>query len=120
MYLAPDDVAALAADLHAQSSFHWWLIDLASPRLLKMLERSWGRRLAAGGAPMRFAPAEGTRFFEAQGWRETEFRPMLEEAQRLKRAPRMAWLWRLLARLAPAHKREEFRRMSGIVLLRRG
>ncbi|MGH7675228.1 MAG: class I SAM-dependent methyltransferase, partial [Gemmatimonadales bacterium] len=28
VYLAPEDVAALAADLHAQPSFQWWLIDL--------------------------------------------------------------------------------------------
>jgi len=119
VYLAPQDVAALAADLYAQPSFHWWLIDLASPRLLRMLERNWGRRLAAGGAPMRFAPAEGTRFFEVHGWVEAEFRPTFDEARRLNRAPRASWLWRLLARLSPPARREEFRRMAGIVLLRR-
>jgi hypothetical protein len=31
----------------------------------------------------------------------------------------MAWLWRLLSRLASAQRREAMRRMSGIVLLER-
>src|SRR5436309_8828650 len=33
VYLTPQQVAALAADLAAPSSFRWWLMDLASPRL---------------------------------------------------------------------------------------
>src|SRR2546421_3403524 len=36
IYLTAEQVAALARDLAAQSSFTWWLIDLASPGLLKM------------------------------------------------------------------------------------
>ena len=119
VYLTPQQVAALAADLAAPSSFRWWLMDLASPRLLKMLERTWGRAVAAGSAPFQFAPAEGSRFFQAQGWQEAEFRSMWEESLRLKRTMRLAWLWNLVGRLYPKAKREEFRRMSGIVLLRR-
>ena len=44
---------------------------------------------------------------------------MWEESLRLKRTMRLAWLWNLVGRLYPKAKREEFRRMSGIVLLRR-
>src|SRR5947208_1679692 len=116
---ATEQVAALAADLAAPPSFRWWLMDLASPRLLKMLAKTWGRAVAAGSAPFQFAPAEGSRFFQAQGWQEAEFRSMWEESLRLKRTMRLAWLWNLVGRLYPKAKREEFRRMSGIVLLRR-
>lgn len=119
IYLTAGDVAALADDLAAQPAFAWWLIDLASPALLKMMERTWGRAVAAGNAPFQFAPAEGSRFFEPHGWVEVEFRSTWEESRRLKREMRLAWLWRLVARLAPRAKREQWRRFSGMVLLRR-
>lgn len=119
VYLEPEQVAELARDLHAHDACRWWLTDLGSPRLLKMLERTWGQQLEAGGAPMRFAPAEGTAFFEPHGWKEAEFRPMFEESIRLGRTVRLARFWLLLGRLYPAKKREEFRRMSGVVLLER-
>src|SRR3989454_6188667 len=61
VYLTPQQVAALAADLAAPPSLRWWLMDLASPRLLKMLAKTWGRAVAAGSAPFQFAPAEGSR-----------------------------------------------------------
>ena len=119
IYLTPEQVAALASDLAAPAPFRRWLIDLASPRLLKMMARTWGRAVAAGNAPFQFAPAEGSHFFQAQGWQEAEFRSMWEESLRLRRTMPLAWLWNLIGRLYPKSKREEFRRMSGIVLLRR-
>jgi methyltransferase (TIGR00027 family) len=120
VYLTPEQVAALARDLAAPPTFRWWLIDLASPRLLKMMAKNWGRAVAAGNAPFQFAPAESTRFFAPHGWHEAEFRSMWEESLRLKRTMRLAWLWQLIGRLYPKRKREEFRRFSGIVLLKRG
>ena len=84
-----------------------------------MMEKTWGKALAAGNAPLRFAPAEGTKYFEPFGWREAEFRPTWEEALRLKRTMRLAWFWNLVGRLMPRAKREQWRRFSGIVLLQR-
>ena len=118
-YLADDEATALARDLHAVPAFRWWRIDLVSPKLLAMLNKRWGASLEAARAPLRFAPPEGTRFFEPAGWREAEFRGTLDEGWRLKRHMRGAWLLRLLGRLAGPEKREEFRRMGGIVLLER-
>lgn len=119
VYLAPEQVGELARQLHARQELRWWLMDLATPMLLKMLARTWGARLSAANAPMRFAPAESTAFFTPFGWREAEFRSTWEESQRLKRGPRLAWLWRLLAHLQSRQRREAGRRMSGIVLLER-
>ena len=119
IYLTPEHVAELARDLHVPPAFQWWLIDLINPRLLKMIQRSWGSRLEQGNAPFKFAPAEGTRFFEPLGWREVEYRSALEEGHRLKREMRGAWLWRLLGKLASKKGRAEARRMSGSVLLER-
>lgn len=119
IYLTSDQVGALARDLYSAENFRWWTTDLASPRLLKMLERHWGPALHAGSAPFRFGPAEGTAFFAPFGWREVSFRSSLEEAHRLHREMRLAWLWRLMARVSPKKQREEYRRMSGMVLLER-
>ena len=119
IYLEPREVAELARDLSATPAFRWWVSDLASPALLAWLTKRLGSTLAAGNAPFRFAPDEGTRFFEPLGWREAEFRSTWEEAARLRREMRFAWFWRCLARLAPAKQREGWRRFSGIVLFER-
>ncbi|SRR5258707_2500285 len=74
-------------------------------------------QLRSGNAPMIFAPAEGTAFFAPTGWGEAEYHAILDEALRLKRAPRMSWVWRLLGLLASKQRRAEFKRFSGIVLL---
>jgi methyltransferase (TIGR00027 family) len=117
IYLTPEQVAALGRDLATPASFRWWLIDIASPRLLKLMEKNWGRAVAAGNAPFQFAPAEGSKFFEANGWREAEFRSMWDESLRLKRTMPFARMWNVISKLYPKSKQEEYRRMSGIVLL---
>jgi len=117
IYLEPDQVAELARDLHDIAKAKWWLSDLASPMLLKFLEKRWSPKLREGKAPFRFGPAEGTGFFTPYGWGETEFRSSWDESLRLKRTMPLAWLWNLLRRLQPKGRREEMRRMSGIMLL---
>jgi methyltransferase (TIGR00027 family) len=119
IYLTPEQVAALATDLHTQPGFQWWLIDLASPKLLQRMSRTWGKSLAASGAPFLFAPAEGTEFFRPSGWREALFRSTWEEASRLKRTMKGAWFWSLIGRLSPKRIQEGVRRFSGNVLLER-
>jgi len=119
IYLADEQVAALATELHTQQSFRWWLLDLASPDLLKLLARSWGKTLEKGNAPFKFAPPNGTDFFRDLGWREVSYRSAMEEAQRIDREMPMMWLWRLLGRISSPERRECARRMSGFVLLER-
>ena len=119
IYLTAERVAALARDLHAMQCGRWWLIDLANPRLLQIMIRSWGKQVAAGSAPFQFAPAEGTAFFNQFGWHEAVFRSGIYEGKRLHREMPLGPLWRAMLRIAPAAKREEGRRMSGFVLLER-
>ena len=119
IYLEADQVAALGRDLHGCAPLTWWLTDIASPRLVKMLERTWGGKLRAGGAPFKFAPAGGTRFFEPLGWSEAEFRSTWEESLRLNRTMRFARFWNLIGKLYSKKAREAARRMAGIVLLER-
>lgn len=119
VYLGDEKVASLARALHDVPSIRWWLSDIASPRLLVMMTKQWGTAVSAGNAPFLFAPPDSANFFAPLGWRETVFRSAIEEAQRLKREMRMMWLWRFIARISPARQREEFRKMSGFILLER-
>ena len=119
IYLTADQVGELARDLHQPATLKWWLIDLANPRLLAMMQRSWGKNVREGNAPFQFAPAEGTKFFERFGWREAEYRSGLDEARRLDREMKGMWFWRMLGNLYPKKTRAEFRRMNGFVLLER-
>ena len=117
VYLDAEDVAALARDLHDVAHARWWLTDLASPMLLKFLAKQWQPKLSAGNAPFKFGPAQGTAFFAPYGWREAEFRSTWDESQRLDRQMPGAWFWKILMRFQSAKRREEGRRMSGIVLM---
>jgi len=116
IYLTADQAGALADDL-AGAGLRWWLLDIASPRLLKMMLKTWQRPLADAGAPFQFAPEESTRFFEPHGWQEREWRSIWEESLRLKRSMRLAWLWNFIGRFYPKRTREQLRRFSGVALL---
>lgn len=116
IYLDAADVAGLARDLHDIARARWWLTDLASPLLLEKFTRRLERTLRMGNAPFRFAPAEGTAFFAAAGWRELEFRSIWDESLRLRRSVPGARLFDRLGRLAP-RRHDAMRRMSGIVLM---
>jgi methyltransferase (TIGR00027 family) len=117
IYLKPDDVTALARDLHDIAKARWWLSDLASPILLKRMEKRWSPKMREGNAPFLFAPADGTEFFKAFGWNESEFRSHWDESIRLGRTMRGAWFWKILMNLQSRAMREKSRRMSGIMLL---
>lgn len=117
VYLQPAQVGRLASDLSRQPSFQWWLIDLASPELLKMLKKTWEKSLEK--SPMIFAPEESTKFFEPYGWMEKEYRNTFDESFRLNRTMPLARVFRLLGKLASQKKQERFKRFSGIVLLQK-
>ncbi len=117
LYLEAGQVANLARELRDIAGMRWWLTDLATPKLLKLLEKHWAPTLRDGNAPMQFGPAESTAFFTPYGWREAEFRSTWDESLRLKRTLQGAWMWQLLSLLQSKRQQEEGRRMSGVALL---
>jgi methyltransferase (TIGR00027 family) len=119
IYLPAPQVEALGRDLHAIPTFRWWLIDLVGPRMLAMMNRAFGDQLARGNAQFVFGPPEGTKFFEPFGWREVVLRSGLEEGRRLGREMRNMWFWRLVTRLSPSDRREQFYRLTSFALLER-
>jgi methyltransferase (TIGR00027 family) len=114
IYLTRDDVAGLARDLAAPPSFRRWVIDLASPGLMRLMQRSWEKALREGGAPFHFAPEEGPGFFTPHGWKPTDVRQMLKTAARLGR---LNFWFRLLALLPASNGRQGKRPWSAVCLL---
>jgi methyltransferase (TIGR00027 family) len=119
IYLTHEQVASLARALHVQASIRWWLSDIASPMLLKLIQRSWGDAVRTGNAPFQFALFDRPGFFEPLGWREIAFRSGLDESRRLGREMRMAWLNRIMVALQPKRRRDAIRTMNGYMLMER-
>lgn len=117
-YLTPTQVVSLAADLHVQSNFRWWLFELMSPFGLECFQMRYGKYLAASNARMQFAPKQGTEFFQQYNWKVADSRSVWEETHRLNRKIRFAWLLGLLAHFCSKY-RKIFYKMTNIVLLER-
>jgi methyltransferase (TIGR00027 family) len=113
VYLPDADVRDVARELHARSQVAWWITDVASPRVLRMLDRQT-RRTFDDEARFQFAPADGVRFFEPLGFRAEASSSLFHEAARLRRLPMFL---RLFARgqVPDAGSRE----WSGVVRLAR-
>jgi methyltransferase (TIGR00027 family) len=115
IYFTAEEVGAFARDLAAPPSFQRWITDLASPGLLRMLQKKMGRPLEAAGSPLKFGPEEGPEFFVRYGWRPVEAPSMFHVAARLKRLP---FFMALMARLFKEPKQPAGRQpWSGVCLL---
>jgi methyltransferase (TIGR00027 family) len=114
IYLTAEEVGSLAQDLAAPPSFRRWVLDLASPGLLRLLQKNMGAQLEQGGAPLKFGPEEGPAYFTRFGWKPIDVRSMLKTAARLKRLS--LWMW-LLSLLPESKGQQGSRPWSGICLL---
>ena len=96
VYLAPEEVIALATDLARTPTFDRWALDMVSPALMQMMQKTMGQQLQHVGAPFKFAPNEGPASFKRAGWKPMEVRSLLHTAATLKR---LSWRMRLFALL---------------------
>jgi methyltransferase (TIGR00027 family) len=87
IYFTAEDVGSLAMDLATSAPFRSWVIDLASPGQLKVMQRTTGKQLSEVGASFRFGPPEGASFFLPYGWEPKEVQGILRTAAQLGRAP---------------------------------
>jgi methyltransferase (TIGR00027 family) len=115
VYVDEKEVTSLGQDLAVAPSFQHWVIDLASPALLKMLAKKMGAPLDQAGAPLKFAPQEGPDFFARIGWKPVEIHSVMHAAAKLNRLP---FFLRLIARISsPAFQAK--RPWSAVCLLAR-
>lgn len=87
IYFRSEDVASLAKSLAVREKFRNWIIDLASPGQLKLMQRTTGKQLSEGGAAFKFGPLEGANFFLPYGWEPKDVQGLLKTAAQLMRAP---------------------------------
>jgi methyltransferase (TIGR00027 family) len=87
LYFTNEEVASLARDLAAFPRFQHWVIDLASPGQLKLMQRTTGKQLAEAGASFKFGPPEGPDFFLPYGWAQSEVQGLLKTAATFNRLP---------------------------------
>ncbi|HWF86729.1 MAG TPA: SAM-dependent methyltransferase [Vicinamibacterales bacterium] len=114
IYLPAEDVGALARDLAAVPTFARWAVDIASPGLLKMMQKRMGDMVARAGAPYRFAPPEGPPFFIPFGWTPIDVRSLLKTAAKLKR---LSLFLRLVSLLPDSSGAQGSRPWSAVCLL---
>jgi len=96
IYLSPQEAAGLAQDLSRVNSLQHWILDMHSPRLLKMMQRNTGKALEKVGASFKFGPPEGPEYFLPYGWRPIQARSFLRAVAPFGRPP---FYLRLLAKL---------------------
>ena len=114
VYLAPDEVVALATDLARMPTFNRWALDMVSPALMQMMQKTtMAQDLAQAGAPFKFAPVEGPSFFERAGWKPIEIADLLRTAAKLGR---LTWRMRLIALLPDSKGRAPRSPWGGVCL----
>ena len=124
IYLDDAEVKALAADLHQPAAFKRWLLDIASPELLKLLARQ-GTTRADHSLPgsrqvqFKFAPVEHLEFFRPLGWKTAGYRSLMVDARRLDRfeIPGLFKVLGMLMHFTLPGYAARMRRFSGIGIL---
>jgi len=87
IYFTAEQVGSLARDLAHPAHFKSWVIDLASPGQLKLMQRTTGRQLSEAGAAFQFAPPELANFFVPFGWEPRDVQGLLKTAAQFNRPP---------------------------------
>jgi methyltransferase (TIGR00027 family) len=114
-YLDDEAVRDLGRALASRAGIRWWVLDVTSPAILRMLTRGMGAHL--DNAPLKFAPPDGVAFFEQLGWRAKDIRSMFKEAVRLGRVPFVLRIFRFIP--DPDPRRPGNARWSAVVRFER-
>jgi methyltransferase (TIGR00027 family) len=118
-YLSNAEVASLAADLFAESSFTSWMLEYSAPRARQMTRHLKHLRQLRS-APIQFWPEDWHGFFRAHGWSATQMRYLGKEGARRGRPAPLPWrlkLLMLIARLLPGARRRALEQMRGYAIL---
>jgi len=118
IYLAPEDVATLADEIHAVPQLRYWIQDYYNGLLRRTVPLSWEKKMRA--APIRFRVEDWFAYFAKHGWRVKKNLVLVEEARRLGRKfpmtfPRSLIMMVRFALMSKAD-REKAQRASGYAL----
>ena len=115
IYLSAQQVGTLARDLAQVPAFKNWIVDIASPGLLLMIQKNTVAQISEGAAQLQFAPENGPEFFKSCGWALSEVHSTLKTAARLKR---LRFLLRLVSHLPEKPEKMGSRTWGGVCLLK--
>jgi methyltransferase (TIGR00027 family) len=113
-YLSEGQVGILAEDLARQDAFQRWVLDLASPGLLRMVQKNTEQQFGDSVARLKFAPATGPDFFLSHGWRLLAVRSILKTAAKIGR---ITFWMRLISYLPEDPVHAGSRPWSGVCLM---
>jgi methyltransferase (TIGR00027 family) len=113
IYLRAKEVSTLAEDLKSFPAFKRWVLDIVSPRLLRMVQKNTRQQFGAE-VLVQFAPDDGPEFFTRHGWCPIEVHSILKTAAELKLLP---FFMRLLALVPERPSNIGSRPWSGVCLL---
>jgi methyltransferase (TIGR00027 family) len=85
IYMTAPEVAQLARDLYTWPHCHFWISDLVSPAALRLMGSVTPDSSVQDRVLLRFAPEQGSSFFQAHHWHTAESRSCLLEGERLER-----------------------------------
>ena len=116
VYLADDDALKLTRDLMQNRCIGWWITDLVSSAAIDLIEKTLRRSSKPRDVDLRFAPADGIRFFQRHGWNAEAAHSCVEEGSRLRRPIVAPAFWQ---RAASREQRQALRRFLLVLQLRR-
>lgn len=120
IYLDEDKVTSLAADLHSQPQFRYWLVEVMSPVVIQWVNRRWRHHFEAANSLMSFAPTDWRKFFSDRGWEVVNFENLAQTAKDVHRAPAIMRLSSFVTSFFPKLQQKQTRLWeTGVALLRR-
>jgi len=119
LYLTPDQVGKLAAELLAQPRVSHWIVEYFEPIVYPYLKGD-SRRHKMRNAPFRFFPAKWNEFFIERGWTPREIQYVGKTSERIGRPMPMSWRLRIFLLLASKKTITRYRNMAGFMILKRG
>lgn len=112
-YLEPDAVGELADDLREHAEFAEWISDVTGGKVAQGV-RGAGDKHSPDDVRSRFAPLEGTAFFEPHGWKEAAYIDLFLDSRELGRETALGAVLRWLVAVFPSLEKK-LERGAGVV-----
>jgi hypothetical protein len=114
-YLKNDDAAKLSKDIFSADSFNYWIMDYAQGRFRKRKQiKDVEKRII--NAQWQFDSSDPISFFSAHGWKVSENRYILDEADKIGRRVPLTFPLNLAMKIFPKKLRALGNRTYGFVM----
>ena len=87
MYLTEEQVTELAADMHRQAHFQYWIVEVSQRGDRQMGSADMGTTPRRGRVAYDLRSNDWEHFYEKRGWRTVDFRDITQQAVKYGRVP---------------------------------